>query len=332
MGIGGKKRELLTKEVVLEKISEMDIFRYYMPNAWSPGIITNSPFRKDTHPSFIIGIVEDNKLRYIDFAEDKYRGDCFQFVKDLYNLRNIDDVLKLIDKDFKLGITDISISRPRRNLSTVKKVKHKKYVKIDVSTKSFTKEELAYWNEYYLDLKDLKENNVFSINRLYLNGSLIYLPPTQLVFGYRYDDRWKIYRPLGEREEKWFPNNVPISVMEGKHLIKDAPFAFITKSKKDFMVVKKLIQHTCAVQNEGIACFNKENVKFLKDNSKRQVLSFDSDGPGVKSSLEITKQFDFDYCNVPKKFLNNKVKDWSDLAKFKGMSYLEFYFKRKKLI
>ena len=37
--------------------------------------------------------------------------------------------------------------------------------------------------------------------------------------------------------------------------------AFINKSKKDYMVTKKLIDGCCAVQNEGIACFSEENVE-----------------------------------------------------------------------
>ena len=98
------------------------------------------------------------------------------------------------------------------------------------------------------------------------------------------------------------------------------------------MVVKKLLTTTCAVQNEGIACFSQENIKFLRNNSKRQVLSFDSDNAGVKNSQEITKIFGFEYCNVPKKYLAEGIKDWADLVKKYGMNILEEYLKQKQII
>jgi DNA primase len=121
-------------------------------------------------------------------------------------------------------------------------------------------------------------------------------------------------------------------MMDGKECIKNANVAFINKSKKDYMVIKKIFPTTCAVQNEGVACFSQENIKFLRDNSKQQILSFDSDNAGVTSSQQITKMFGFGYCNVPKKYLAEGIKDWADLAKKYGMGVLEDYLKQKNML
>lgn len=332
MTIQGKKKLYLTKENILKKVNEIDIFKHYFKGSWELNVITSSPLREDKNPSFMVGVI-NGKLRFSDFGDSSFKGDCFQFVKDLYNLKSLDEVLRMIDKDLSLGFTSKTISAEKvQYKKTELKIKNKEYSKLDVSTKTFTKQELDYWNQYYIDLKDLKQENVFSINKIFLNGKKIYLHPSEMVFGYRHSDSWKIYRPLNDRDTKWFPNNVPIDTLDGKENIKNAPFIFINKSKKDYMVVKKLIPNSIAVQNEGMACFTKENVEWLKTNSKRQILSFDSDVPGVKNSLIITEKFGFDYCNVPRKFLENEIKDWADLAKFRGMDYLEVYFKTKKLI
>jgi DNA primase len=120
--------------------------------------------------------------------------------------------------------------------------------------------------------------------------------------------------------------------MEGLSNIKGSEFAFINKSKKDYMVVKKLLQSTCAIQNEGIACFTEENVQYLRDNSKRQILSFDSDVTGVENSQQITQIFGFDYCNVPRQYLSEDIKDWAELARVKGMATVERIFKEKGLL
>jgi hypothetical protein len=128
------------------------------------------------------------------------------------------------------------------------------------------------------------------------------------------------------------PNNVPITAMDGKENITNCEVAFINKSKKDYMVMKKLFPCSCAVQNEGLGCFSPENVEFLKANSDRQILSFDADDVGVQNSKQITEMFDFEYTNVPRKYLAEGIKDWADLAKIHGMQAIEDYLKSKQLI
>jgi hypothetical protein len=52
----------------------------------------------------------------------------------------------------------------------------------------------------------------------------------------------------------------------------------------------------------------------------------------VKNSQQITKLFGFDYCNVPKQYLHQGVKDWADLAKDFGMNAVENYLRKKQLL
>jgi DNA primase len=120
--------------------------------------------------------------------------------------------------------------------------------------------------------------------------------------------------------------------MDGKNDIANCSVAFINKSKKDYMVMKKVFPCSCAVQNEGIACFSQENVDYLKTNSQKQILSFDSDVTGVQNSQQITKLFNFGYANVPRKYLTEGIKDWADLARKYGLSTIEEYLKKKGLI
>lgn len=322
--IKGIKHPVITKELILSKITSYDIFRYYMPNVnWKVNVKTNSPFKKDNNPSFLIGY-RFNDLSFVDFRDTSLKGDCFTFVKLLYNLENVYDAYKKIDNDFELGILN---SSKINYTSIIKQYKQPELVIkntfIQVKTKKFTKEELAYWEDYYQTIDDLKENNIYSISKLYLNRELFSFNPTNLKFAYLYEDKWKIYTPFADKRQKWVPNNVPITAMDGLHNVQNCDVIFITKSKKDYMVLKKIIPNVCAVQNEGIGCFSEENVKYLKNNSKRQILSFDSDETGVKNSIEITKKFEFDYQNVPKMYLKENINDWASLAKEKGIKTVE---------
>jgi len=334
--IGGQKKVALTPETIFQRLSPYDIFRFYMPDKdWKVNNLTHSPFHIDEHPSFMIGN-RSGSLTFADYADLSKRGDCFTFVKMLFNMTSMNDVLMKIDKDFGLGLSGRETNTEEYKLirAEYKQPEElgKRYSHIQVVTRPFTKEELAFWNEYHQDIQDLRDNNVFSIKKVYLNKQLFSLKETEMRFGYYYDGHWKIYRPHSERMRKWVPNNVPITTMEGLENIRGCEYSFINKSKKDHMVVKKLVASSCAVQNEGISCFTEENVKYLKDNSKRQLLSFDSDVAGVANSQQITKVFDFGYINVPREYLKDNIKDWAELAKVKGMATLERIFKEKGLI
>lgn len=333
--IEGKRKVKLTADSILDKISEYDIFKFYMPvQDWKVNKVTYSPFRHENNPSFVIG----NKrgfITFIDFADTNKRGNCFDFVKVLYNISTFDDVLKRIDGDFGLGIwTGKATEEYKIITSTYKQPElEKRYSVIQVTTRKFNKEELAYWNLYHQDIQDLRDNNIYAIKSVYLNKSKFPIKSTDLTFGYLYEGQyWKIYRPFADKKSKWVPNNVPITTMDGLEDIKNCKTAFINKSKKDYMVMKKVFPCSCAVQNEGIGCFSHENVEYLKANSDEQILSFDSDVTGVTNSQQITKLFDFGYCNVPRKYLIEGIKDWSDLAKAHGLQAIEDYLKHKQLI
>ena len=337
MPVNGMKRPRAIKtDNVLEKVSEYDIFRYYMPHTdWKLNIVTFSPFRNEKNPSFIIGN-KHGRLTFIDFADTSRRGSCFDFVRMLFNLRDMQEVLKLIDRDFGLGFSRNTNTQEYKRIITeykqpVKTIKT--YTKIQATVKRFTNEELAYWNQYHISEDELKANNVYSISKVYLNKQLFSAGVDELRFGYLYDDKWKIYRPHAkDKRNKWVPNNVPITAMDGKDDIKLCDVAFINKSKKDYMVMKKIFPCSCAVQNEGLGCFSVENVDYIKSNSASQILSFDSDVTGVENSQQITQMFDFGYCNVPRKYLAEGIKDWADLAKAHGMQAIEDYLKEKELI
>jgi DNA primase len=331
--IAGKKKCRLSPEEILTKISEYDIFRWYMPNKdWKLNRITYSPFRNENNPSFIIGN-KNGYISFIDFSDTNKRGGCFDFVQLLYNISFV-EAMEMIDRDFGLGFTNSSEKDYKKIIAEYKQPENveKRYSLIQAITRKFTNEELAYWNTYHQDIQDLRDNNVYAIKKLYLNKSLFALKENELRFGYYYNGHWKIYRPFADKKNKWVPNNVPITTMDGVSDIKDCDVAFINKSKKDYMVIKKLFPCTCAVQNEGIGCFSKDNVDYIKANSNRQILSFDSDVTGVANSQQITKIFEFDYANVPRKYLSEGIKDWADLAKAHGMDAIENYLKHKKLI
>jgi DNA primase len=332
--ITGRKKVKLTPDSILEKISDYDIYKMYMPHQnWKINVVTYSPFRNEKNPSFIIGY-RGGALRYCDFGDSSKKGGCFNFVMMLFNV-GLNDALLMIDRDFDLGIISGSSTKNYERIVSdyaQPTATSKREFFIQVKTRKFTHEELAYWNAYYQDIDDLRANNVYSIDTVYLNKQKFPLKDSELRFGYLYEGHWKIYRPFADKKNKWMPNNVPITMMDGLDDIRDCDVAFINKSKKDYMVMKKIFPCCCAVQNEGMGCFSEENVEYIKENSERQILSFDSDETGVKNSQLVTNRYGFEYCNVPRIYLDEGIKDWADLARIHGLKTIEKYLTQKEII
>ena len=334
MSIQGKKRINLTPDSILNKISEYDIYKFYMPHQnWKINVVTYSPFRNEKNPSFIIGY-RAGSLKYCDFGDSSKKGGCFDFVMMLFNI-SLREAMLMIDRDFDLGIISASSTKNYERIVSdyaQPTATSKREFFIQVKTRKFTNEELAYWNMYYQDIDDLRANNVYSIDTVYLNKQKFPIKDSELRFGYLYEGHWKIYRPYADKKNKWMPNNVPITMMDGLDDITNCDVAFINKSKKDYMVMKKIYPCCCAVQNEGMGCFSEENIEYLKENSDRQILSFDSDETGVKNSQLITDKFGFEYCNVPKLYLGEGIKDWADLARIHGLKTIEKYLIERELL
>ena len=138
--IKGKVRIDLTAENILKLVSDFDIFRYFMPNTnWKINEATNSPFRKDVNPSFLIGN-RNGYLSFVDFADSNKHGDAFEFVKQLHGC-TYDEALRIVDKEMGLGISDMSnVGEYKKIVSTYKQPeedKEKHTVMIQVITKKF---------------------------------------------------------------------------------------------------------------------------------------------------------------------------------------------------
>jgi len=332
MPIQGKKKSELKIDTILERASEAEIFSKFMPWKWEINQPCISPFPRpgkgiEKNPSFIIGNRYGN-LNFKDFGLN-LGGDVFAFVKELHSLPNLDAVLKTIDSILNLGISD-GLQVRSGPISDIKQPEAtKRNTLLQIQTRKFTNSELHYWNEYYQDVEDLKREEIYSIKKAYLNKKLLNL--ADLRFGYFYSGMWKIYQPMENKRKKWL-SNVPLTYLDGKDNIKNCETAWVTKSKKDKMLLLKLYNCVISTQNESISCFSQENVDFIKNNSKKQVVLYDADEVGVRSCQEITKKFNMDYCNVPKSYLAEGLKDFGDVCAKYGIGEVEKILKNKGIL
>jgi 5S rRNA maturation endonuclease (ribonuclease M5) len=309
--IKGKIRLRKNIDFILSKISEYDIYRYYIGYDFRLGKTIHSPFRRDSTPSFSVIPTVSGRLKHKDFGDLGYSGDCVEFVMQLFGITFKEAIDKIIE-DFGLYQDEINFKfkQPKKEDFKI----HKKL--IQVVSKKFTQEELHYWAQFGITLDELKDNRIYSVSKLYIDKVYISNRDNFMRFAYIFDDEHvKIYTPHATKENK-FITNAPIDLMSGLDKLGKGSTVVVTKSKKDEIVLRKFVTNVCSVQAENIKAINDDNIKLLKSKYDNIIINFDSDEPGVKACTYYNK-YDFDYINVPKKY--KPIKDFSDLAKEKGL-------------
>ena len=340
--IKGEKRtqQKLSKELILSKVDDYNIIKFYLGQDFDFKKKFSSPFREkgsDNKPNLCFFPNNEGKIMFKDFANGK-GGDCFTFVSEMFGI-NFFEVLKKIDKDFGLGIQ--AKSDPNFKIHITKKPDsiHKQTKLIQIIPRAFTKEELAWWEQFCIYPRMLKAKNVFSIEKLYINKQLVPTFRDELRFAYQFDEYIKIYSPLSQ-DYKWI-SSCPNDFMSGFDEIKHKVFTgtqdkrlIISKSVKDEMVLSHFFNDVCSTQNESKEAINEENMEYiLKGYDKEDVyISYDSDKAGVTAGTFYKHKYGFNYVNVPKIFMREGIKDWADLVKHKGLDTMENYLKIKKLI
>lgn len=330
--IAGKKRIDVNAKYILGQISEYDIYRYYLGEDFTPGKIMQSPMpgRRDNSPSFLIG-VRCGFLYHVDFADSRFRGNCFQFVmqKDMVTYN---DALRKIAKDFNLeGNNDplIGVSRPVFKQPEIKDVEPV-FIQAQYTSK-FTIEERDYWKQYYITPQECEENEIYAIRNYLINRQRQPMRRGELIFGYKYGSLWKIYRPYACKDRKW-KNNIPIDGIENLKALEDSEKGIITKARKDRVVLQKFLPQVASVQNESLVALNVKSVEFLHNNCNQVYINYDADEPGKKNSWQVTTEFNFKHLNVPDSYLQEGIKDFADLIKVYGPDKVYNYLKLKNIL
>lgn len=333
-----KTKEKLSKELILSKIDDYNIYKYYLGQDINFRKKYHSPFRKDKTPNLTFFLKPDKSIGFKDFSDGK-TGDCFQFVEYLFNINYFEAMCK-IDQDFGLGLMSGSTTKFKVNLVKKPDFTHQQAQKlIQIISKPFTQEELDYWESFYITQVELFNHNIHSVNKLYVNKRLIPNIEKDMRFAYVFDKYIKIYSPLS-KVMKWIsscPNDYISGFDTIKHKIftgRQADKLIISKSVKDEIVLSKFFKDVCSTQNESTGAINEEDMEIiLKGYEPEDVyMAYDSDEAGVRASTYFTKKYGFKWINIPKVFMREGIKDWADLAKLKGLDTMENYLKIKKLI
>jgi len=315
---GLKQSKPLTMQNIRKIVSDADIIHQFTGVYPRSGILVLSPLRQDSTPT-VSFFQRGGKMCYKDFATGEF-GDAFDMVSGMYGV-SITESLHIINQKMNLGLGEGGKVIAERVEKYARQYKKPEKVKIQVEIKSYTNTELEYWKQFGISEKILKMNNVYSVDRVFMNRRLVAISKaSDPIFCYHFpvSDNVKIYRPLN-KQFKWF-GNVTRDDIYGAKYFQEGRTLIITSSGKDAMTLQELGYMAVAPQGEGNS-FSGDLVEMIKLSNKG-FLFYDNDKAGKTNSKD--KAIDFQLGEI---FLPDDcgAKDPSDFVKLFGQEALKTY-------
>jgi hypothetical protein len=315
-----------------QRIGSQNIFEHY----FGPFSLTqayHSPLRKDARKSVGFFITKSGEVIYNDFAENR-KLNFVQFVAALRNITEI-QAMEHIAQQFGLlkGAAKVVAIKP------IKPLKKPPKKAITVQTRPFTQRDYIYWLKYNISLKQLKKHNIYSVSKFSIGDYSTYINRDQLCYAYLlFDDNgngyFKIYQPENP-DKKWMYNGALHLIYGLNQLPFESNTLIITKSVKDFLLLKQFFPDVIALQNESSSAAKKEVLSALKKCYKNIIIWMDADRPGIRAANYYKKTWGFtpffiNFANknifyTIRKVKQLKVKDPSDfVAKYGINKFFKF--------
>lgn len=302
-----------------------------------------SPFREDKTPGCYFEYDPSGILRFVDYANPEVkRGikmnniDCFNAVMIHFNLPNFYETLKFIKKKLMDGknLTEIKKERPEQSSNSIKPE-----VIINTVARNFLLLDKHFWQDRYeITKQNLIEDNTFPISLFSLTNEKkgkVVIEPTTATYCFNLGEgKKKIYRPYHKGKSRFFTNCTGDDVGAINSLPKNGDKLIITKSYKDYRVIKNQGYNVVWFQNEGMFP-SLEILLPLCNRFKEVIVIFDNDETGIIAAQKLVAIINSyipdkaKYFHIPIQMLKDKIKDPADFIEAKGRNHLlEFLFQR----
>tara|TARA_R110002020_G_scaffold85441_3_gene210912 strand:+ start:3703 stop:4647 length:945 start_codon:yes stop_codon:yes gene_type:complete len=291
----------LTKEIVLSKINELDIFNLFSEEEIYPNVTICSPLRIDNRPSFVV-LKSYKKLIWFDFKFG-HTGDVFDFVMLKCKCNFKEALVKIIDRVNK-GYTPIKCEED--SISNYKKELISFYT-------PFTEKDKEFWQSFNISRKTLTYFNCTAISKYTLDGYTF--NSDNLAYKYKVGNRIKLYQPFS-KDYKYFGNTNKNSIQGYEFMNFSKSDLYIVASYKEIMIMHEL-GFTAIAPNSESSLFKKEIMEYLHSKFTRIYVLFDWDDAGKAASLKYHNYYNnLELINIPK---STEEKDLSDYSKKYGL-------------
>lgn len=264
------KNYKLTKDFILNKISQISIFSKYfhidtelIQYCINTGQLICSPIRIDKHPTCGFRYDNKGKLKYKDF-NGSFWGDCFDaaaFVISAIkgkrlNVSNKNDFIYIL-QHIAFTFSDVIYGNKKDEniendiLNALNKIRKRKSI-IEVVIRDWNENDESYWKQFKVNKHDLYKHFVYPVDQYYIDKNInpqpkYYYDEKDLCYAYdlgidKYNIRSiKLYFPLRGKDNVRFITNC--NHLEGIYNLQhnDYNIILLTKSTKDRIVIDSFI-------------------------------------------------------------------------------------------
>lgn len=301
----------IDQQYILSRVSQEEIFEYYMGVKVNINEYICSPLRRDNHPTCNFNWYR-GKLWFRDWTEARPM-DCFKLVQTIYNC-SLGESCRIIYRDLVQKRT-AEIPRKEVIIPDSKKTNEKPIIQTHVIP--YKQDDIEFLSSFGLDSKTCLLFNMFSIDRVWVNGNIAWsYRPSDPAIGYYFGDsyngqRWKIY--FYKRKRMRFLTNTN-RINGWIQLPEKGEYLIITKSLKDVACLHTFGLPAIAMQNESTIPYD-YIIAELRERFSTLISLYDYDRTGVSNANKLKKLYGIPYFffkGVP------NVKDFSDFVKVNG--------------
>lgn len=305
-------RQKITKEYILSKISQEEIFEKYLGIPVSTTNYYKNPLRGDTGEGCRFYYDNRNVLKFHDFSMG-WNWDCFNVVE--YNNGGVklsfSEALRKIAEDFSVEAREI--------LQPSVAIK-KKIVDIKIATVNWDNKNSKYWKEIFIDIDTLRHFCVKPLKAFWINNIKYVIQPNEPAYVYLFPHgKLKIYLPFREKGRRFY-QNCSYLIQGLAQLPETGDHLVYTKSYKDVMSLFTF-GITSVAPNSEVTFVNPEDYINLSNRFDNQFILYDNDYPGRKNTVKVIKK----HSEItPLLFPKDMEKDWTDnLKKYKSQYMLD---------
>lgn len=330
------RKGFLDKESILSLVSDEQVFSLvfgFEPKEYDR---VCSPLREDTTAScYFENNINSGRLELIDWASEKPHIDSFECVMRYYKLPNFYLALNFVEKHLIEG------KKLRPIVKTVPTLK-KSNTEILFKSRNFFDIDRIFWSKFEITRQNLIEDKVYPVSKYLTDNPALgkkrlvnAYTPTYIFTEFESGNR-KLYFPYNNKETKVkFLTNCNSDDIGGLSSIDPyADYLIITKSYKDWRVIKNLGYNVIWLQNEGMIPSKETWIDRIKIGKYSRVyIFFDSDEPGLKAALNMKNYLDTSYfcsatvktLNLPISYLKLNIKDPANIVEVKNSHYLKLF-------
>lgn len=307
---------ILSQEYILSKVSDKQIFDYYIGQPYKLGQLIKSNLREnDNTPSFNV-FNTNNGLKYKDFAHSS--GNCFEYVKNLYGC-SYKQALEIIARDFNLKSENTTTIIKPKISSYVEEVYKKRILPIKRGWNLLDKK---YWTDkYYITLELLNDFDIFPLQAAYLQKSpdeiKLWAEHTDSnpIYCYKLDDTYKCYRPYADKKYKWLSTTELDDIQGMKQLPEKGELLIITSSMKDVLVLRLLGYYAIALGGEGNSIPD-HIINYLWACFDNIVVFYDNDEAGLKYGKILSNKIGAGNIYIPEEYKEKDISDFIDIHRY----------------